>query len=277
MAQTTPTPVVVITGASSGIGAETALAFARRGAGVVLAARRADRLAALVRDCQGVGGVAIGVTTDVAEADQVQALVAAAVEQFGRIDVMVNNAGYGQFGRVHELSDEDMRRIFDVNFFGVFYGCKAAAPVMIRQRSGHIFNISSIIGKRGSPFHGAYCATKFAVAGLTDSMRVELAHWGVRVTLVCPALTETQFSANVRDGEPRSESKYLTRAAKMPARKVALKIVEAVGKRRPQIVFTAGGKFLVAVNALWPSAADRIMKYYHDDLLGAIQRTNETS
>ncbi len=277
MAQTTPTPVVVITGASSGIGAATALAFARGGSRVVLGARRADRLADVVRDCQGVGGVAIGVTTDVAQADQVQALVAAAVEQFGRIDVMVNNAGYGQFGRVHELSDEDMRRIFDVNFFGVFYGCKAAAPVMIRQRSGHIFNISSIIGKRGSPFHGAYCATKFAVAGLTDSMRVELAHWGVRVTLVCPALTETQFSANVRDGEPRSKSKYLTRAAKMPARKVALKIVEAVGKRRPQIVFTAGGKFLVAVNALWPSAADRIMKYYHDDLIGAIERTNDMS
>lgn len=263
------TPVAIVTGASSGIGMETALALARRGFAVVLAARRAERLAEVARRCQAAGGAAVAAATDVASQRQVEDLVAGAVDRFGRVDVMVNNAGHGVFARVHETTDAQMRRIFDVNFFGVFYGCKAVAPVMIRQRAGHIFNVSSVIGKRGSPFHGAYCATKFAVCGLTDSLRVELAGYGVRVTCVCPATTATEFFQHSDRGRKAAEG-YAKVQRVAPASVVGRKIAATVGKSTPELVFTAGGKLLTLIAALWPRAADRMMKYYHDNLVEAM-------
>jgi len=270
--------VAVVTGASSGIGMETALAYGRRGYAVVLAARREDKLAEVAREVRTLNrrccgrDTALVVVTDVADASQVRALVTQAMEQFGRIDVMVNNAGYGQFGRVWEISDAEMRDIFQVNFFGAFYGCKAVAPVMIAQGSGHIFNISSIIGRAGSPFHGAYSASKFALTGLTESLRVELRPLGVHVTEVCPALTETEFFDRVRDGEARRRSDFLRASRKMPAWKVAQKIVARTGRYTPRLAFTAGGKLLMTLPTICPSLADRIMKIYHDDLLRSLEK-----
>lgn len=269
-----PKPTAIVTGASSGIGAETALALAKSGYNLALAARRVDRLEALADRCNQLGVETLVQPTDVAEQSQVQELVDAAVSKFGRVDVMVNNAGFGQFGAVVDISEAEMREIFDVNFFGVFFGCKAVAPVMMAQRSGHIFNVSSVIGKRGSPFHAAYCASKFAVGGLSESLRVEMAPYNVKVTCVCPALTETEFFGQVRDGQVRSQSDYLAKARKMPADRVARKIVATIGKNKPELIFTAGGKFLVLINAIWPSGADRIMKLYHDDLARAMTRIN---
>ncbi len=260
----------IVTGASSGIGMETALALARKGYAVVLAGRREDRLDEIALRCEQLGGRGIVHVTDVADERQVAGLVDRAVDELGRVDVMVNNAGFGHFGRVWEIDTADMRAIFDVNFFGLFFGCKAVAPVMMRQRSGHIFNVSSVIGKRGSPFHSAYCATKFAICGLSDSMRVELAPYKVRVTTVCPALTETEFFSAVRRGEARSKSEYLFSARKMPARKVGRKIAATVGRNRPELVFTVGGKFLTVLATISPRAADAIMAYYRNDLIRAI-------
>jgi len=269
--ENTVTPVAIVTGASSGIGLETAVALAQRGYNVVLAARCEDKLRDAATKCQeaakqaGRAIEAVVHVTDVSQLDQVQALVTQTVERFGRLDVMVNNAGYGLFATVTQTSPEEMERIFQVNFYGVFYGCKAAAEVMMRQRSGHIFNVSSVIGKRGTPFHGAYCATKFALVGLGESLRVEMMPYNVRVTTVCPALTETEFFESSRRAQAAGSSfkkfKSLT-----PARVVGQKIARAVGKRRPEIVVTAGGKFLAVVSALWPGLADRMMKFYYDDL-----------
>ena len=265
-------PVVVITGASSGIGAETALAYAAKGYAVVLAARREDKLQVVAERCRTQVGedLSLIVTTDVTQRDHVEALAAATMERFGRIDAWVNNAGYGQFGRVHELDEQDVRDIFEVNFFGTFYGCRVVAPIMIEQGRGHIFNVSSVIGKVGSPFHGAYSATKFALSGLTDAMRVELRPFGVHVTEVCPALTETEFFDHVRNGEVRQRSDFLSRSKKMPARKVARRIVRRTGKSTPRLVFTAGGRFLIFLSTVWPRLADRLLKVYHDDLRRAM-------
>jgi len=272
----TGTRVVVITGASSGIGAETALAYAAKGDTVVLAARRAEKLQAVSDRCRQAGAADVAVVlTDVTHREQVIALISQAVGTFGRIDVMVNNAGYGQFARVHELEERDLRNIFEVNFFGAFYGCHAVAPVMIGQGSGHLFNVSSVIGRVGSPFHGAYSATKFALSGLTEAMRVELRPFGVHVTEVCPALTETDFSANVRDGEARYRSDYLSRSKKMPADKVARRMVARTGKYTPRLVFTRGGKFLIFLATVWPRMADRLMKFYHDDLAKALANSDD--
>ena len=199
----TERPVAVVTGASSGIGAETAVAYAARGYAVVLAARSVDHLNAVADRCRAAaaegaaGDVALVVPTDVTERRQVDALIAAAMDVFGRIDVMVNNAGYGQFARIHELDEQNLRDIFEVNFFGAFFGCRAVAPIMIDQARGHIFNISSVIGKVGSPFHGSYSASKFALSGLTQAMRVEMRPFGVHVTDVCPALTVPNGSSYV--------------------------------------------------------------------------------
>ena len=268
--------VAIVTGASSGIGRATALAYASRGYAVVLAARREDKLndvAKLARQLSPPGSganQAIAIATDVAQPSQVHALVARTVEEFGRVDVMVNSAGFGQFGRVWEISDADMRSIFEVNFFGAFHGCKAVAPVMIAQGSGHIFNISSIIGRVGSPFHGAYSASKFALTGLTESLRVELRPHGVHVTEVCPVLTATEFFGHVRNGEARSRSHFLRTSKKMPAHKVAQRIVARTGTCTPRLAFTVGGKLLMTLGAVWPRLADRIMKVYHDDLLKSL-------
>ena len=257
--------VAIVTGASSGIGRATAVALAERGFSVVLAARNVQALTESAELCRRAGGAAVVSPTDVAVESQVRTLVEAAVERFGRLDVMVNNAGYGLFAQVHEIADRQMREIFDTNFFGVFYGCRAAAAVMIRQRSGHIFNVSSVIGKRGTPFHGAYCATKFAICGLTDSLRVEMMAHHVRVTCVCPTLTDSEFfsrSAMAR----RAESAFTRRVRKMPAAAVGRKIAACVGRSKPEIVFSAGGKFLTLLSALWPRAADALMRAYYADL-----------
>ena len=268
----------VITGASSGIGKATALAYARRGWAVVLGARRKEHLEEVADQCRKAGGEALAVVTDVAVEEQVQNLVRSAVEAFGGLDVMVNNAGFGHYGRVHEVGSEDMRHIFDVNFHGLFYGCKAAAGVMIRQGGGRIVNVSSVIGKRGSPFNGAYSASKFAVCGLTESMRVEMRSYNVNVTLVCPGLTRTEFFGNVR-GRTSSEgyqSSFVRLRTMMDPQKVARKIVAITGRRVPQVVFTPGGKFLVLAASLSPRFADWLMKFYHDDLLRRQEQTQAT-
>jgi NAD(P)-dependent dehydrogenase (short-subunit alcohol dehydrogenase family) len=242
------------------------LAYARKGWAVVVAARRAERLEELARLCREAHGEALPVPTDVAKEAEVDALVARAVESFGRLDVMVNSAGFGQGGLVHEITDRQMRDIFDVNFFGVFYGCKAAAPVMIAQGGGHIFNVSSVIGKRGTPLNGAYCATKFAVSGLTESLRVELAPRGVRVTLVCPGMTDTEFFANVRGGSARARSSFRFLRTMMPPAAVARRIVRATGRNVPEMVLTLGGKALVFVSHRFPRLADWVMGFYMRDL-----------
>ena len=188
------------------------------------------------------------------------------MDRFSRVDVMVNNAGYGLQARVHETSTDQMRRIFETNYFGVFYGCRAVAPIMICRKSGHIFNVSSVIGKRGAPFHGAYCATKFALCGLTDAMRIELAEHNVRVTAVCPALTATEFPEAVEGEYPHERTNFTSLRKRMGAETIARRIVATVGRRKPELVFSAGGKVLVLISALWPRLADRMMKVYYDDL-----------
>ena len=262
---TTDRPVAIVTGASSGIGRETALALARKGYAVVVAARRADRLAEVASACDAAGGVGRAVPTNVADRRQVEAMVSAAVSEFGRVDVMVNNAGYGQFARVQELDEADLRAIFEVNFFGLFYGCQAVAPIMIGQGSGHIFNVSSIIGRRGTPFHGAYCATKFAICGLSDSMRVEMRPHGVRVTTVLPALTETEFFQQSRRGR-KAQSSFQRFKRMMPASAVARQIVAAIGKNRPELAISLGGKVLVLLSTLSPRLVDWMMGRYYADL-----------
>src|SRR3972149_3566251 len=146
--------VAIVTGASSGIGRATALALAREGVPVALAARREDRLRELAAEIEAAGGEALVVPTDVSRRTDVERLVQAALERFGRLDIMVNNAGYGHYAAVEEVDEAEARRLFDVNFFGTLSGIQAALPVMRRQGSGHVINVASVVGRRAVPFPG---------------------------------------------------------------------------------------------------------------------------
>lgn len=188
--------VVVITGASSGIGRATALRFAAKGARLVLAARGAENLEATARECRKRGAKAIAVPTDVTDAGQVEALALRAEQEFGRVDVWVNNAAVGVFGRVAEVPLEDFQRVLDVNISGYVNGARAALPRMCAQGSGVLINIASLMGEIALPYSAAYSMSKAAVRALSVSLRLELkldGISGVHVSTVLPATIDTPF------------------------------------------------------------------------------------
>jgi short-subunit dehydrogenase len=191
--------VMVITGASSGIGLVTAREAAAGGAGVVLAARNAAALEEAVRDIRQRGGRAIAVAADVADPAQVERIADAAIGGFGRIDTWVNNAAVSMYGRAVELSIEDMRRQMDVNYWGQVYGSRTAVR-HLRDRGGALINVGSALCDRAIPLQANYCAAKHALKGFTDALRMELEEEGVpiSVTLVKPASVDTPFFEKAR-------------------------------------------------------------------------------
>src|SRR6202790_1341443 len=185
--------VVAITGASAGIGRATALRLARDGAAVVVCARRRNRLPDVAAGTGGGGGHALPVVADVTREADMHALVASACERFGRLDVMMCNAGFGIYGTIDTIAPAEMRRLLDVNYLGTYHAVRAALPVFRRQGRGHLIIVSSIVGKRGVPYMDAYAATKFAQVGLAECLRAELAGTGIHVPPVYPVSTETEF------------------------------------------------------------------------------------
>ncbi len=191
--------VVVITGASSGLGEATARYLAERGATVVLGARRAERLQALVDEITGTGGRALALATNVTVAAQVQALVDAAVERYGRVDVLLNNAGLMPHSPLERRKIDDWDRTIDVNIKGVLYGIAAALPHMQRQKAGHIINVSSVAGHRVGPAGAVYSATKSAVRVISEGLRQEVKPWGLRTTILSPGAVATELPNSVTE------------------------------------------------------------------------------
>jgi len=191
--------VVVITGASSGLGEATARYLSERGAIVVLGARRVERIEALAAEITGNGGQALALATDVTDAAQVQALVDAAVERFGRIDVMLNNAGLMPHSPLERRKIADWDRTIDVNIKGVLYGIAAALPYMQKQSGGHFINVSSVAGHKVGPAGAVYSATKTAVRVLSEGLRQEVKPWNIRTTITSPGAVATELPQSITE------------------------------------------------------------------------------
>ena len=188
--------VVVITGASSGIGEAAALAFARRRSNLVLGARRLDALNAVAQKCRDKGAPEVTVRRlDVGQRVEARAFVAAALRDHERIDVLVNNAGLGWMGRMHEMPEDKIDELIATNVKGVIATTQAAMPSMVERRRGVIINVASVLGFRAAPYSAVYSATKHAVVGFSHALRGELSGTGVKVCVVYPASTETGFFA----------------------------------------------------------------------------------
>ena len=191
--------IVVITGASSGLGEATARHLSEQGAIVVLGARRIDRINALAKELAGNEGKAIAVQTDVTQCEQVKNLVDTAVEKYGRIDVMINNAGLMPHSPLDRLKIDDWDRMIDVNIKGVLYGIAAALPYMQKQKSGHIINVSSVAGHKVRPASAVYAATKHAVLALSEGLRQEVKPYNIRTTVISPGAIATELPNSVTE------------------------------------------------------------------------------
>ncbi|GAA2724058.1 SDR family oxidoreductase [Actinocorallia aurantiaca] len=256
--------VVVVTGASSGIGRATARAFASAGASVVLTARRAEALEQAVRECEKAGGRALAVPADTTDAQAVQLVARRAAERFGRIDVWVNCAAVGVFGPFGEVPLADIRRVLDVNVMGYVHGARAALPYLRQQGQGVLVNVSSIVGGAAPPYAHAYTMSKFAVRALSGSLRAELALEGARKIRVCtvmPATIDTPFFQHSADYTGR-------RVVAMPPvytpERVARAIVNLVRVPRREVVVGPLGRFLVAQSKVLPGLTERMMAVQTD-------------
>jgi NADP-dependent 3-hydroxy acid dehydrogenase YdfG len=213
--QTSAKKVVLITGASSGIGEATALHLAKQGMTVVLGARRVDRLQALAGDIEAAGGDVAVFSLDVTAAESVKAFVDFTLEKFGRVDVLINNAGVMPLSKLEALRIDEWNQMIDVNIRGVLHGIAAALPVMQQQRSGQIINIASIGAYTVSPTAAVYCATKFAVAAISEGLRQEVGA-DIRVTLVSPGVVESELAESISDPVGREEMRAFRRVSIKP-------------------------------------------------------------
>jgi NADP-dependent 3-hydroxy acid dehydrogenase YdfG len=222
--------VIAVTGASSGIGEATALACARAGAAVALAARRSDRINALAERIAAEGGRAIAVPTDVGEEDQAQAFVARAHAELGRLDVLVNNAGVMLLGPIEDAPTEEWRRMIHANVFGVLYCTHAALPLMRAQGSGHIVNVSSVAGRVARAGSGVYNLTKFGVGAFSESLRQEGVAIGVRVTTIEPGAVATELPGHNREEVLEQMAKRFAGVTPLSAEDIAGAVLYAIGQ-----------------------------------------------
>ncbi|CAH1197245.1 SDR family oxidoreductase [Paenibacillus sp. JJ-223] len=218
--------VILITGASSGIGEATAKLLASQGGHVVIGARRVERLEALASLIEAEGGLVAYQQLDVTNIDQMQAFVHLAQSRFGRVDVVVNNAGVMPLSPLEALKIDEWNRMIDVNIRGVLHGIAAGLPVMKEQQSGHIINVASIGAYAVSPTAAVYCATKYAVRAITEGLRQEVGS-SIRVTLVSPGVTESELAESISDEEAKALMKTYRRDA-LPAAAIARAIAYAI-------------------------------------------------
>lgn len=222
--------VVVITGASSGNGEATARYLSSRGATVVLGARRVDRIKALADELSRKGGKALAIQTDVTEVNQVKRLVDEAVKTFGRIDVMINNAGLMPHSPLERLKIDDWNRTIDVNLKGVLYGIAAALPYMKQQKSGHFINVSSVAGHKVRTGSAVYAATKTAVLVISEGLRQEVKPYNIRTTVISPGALATELPNSITEPDVAENVRKFVQEVALPAESFARAVAFAMSQ-----------------------------------------------
>lgn len=222
--------VVVITGASSGLGEATARHLSKEGAAVMLGARRAERIDALARELVQAGGKALALATDVTQPEQVKALVDAAVQAYGRVDVMLNNAGLMPHSPLERLKIADWDRTIDVNIKGVLYGIAAALPHMQRQKSGQIINVSSVAGHKVGAGNAVYAASKTAVRVISEGLRQEVKPYNIRSTVISPGAVATELPGSATEPDVAAGLRKFYDAYAIPAETFARAVAFAISQ-----------------------------------------------
>jgi len=261
--------VAFITGASSGIGAAIARVFAREGARVVLAARRADRLEALQQEITALGSEALAVACDVTDRGSLDAAVKRAAEAFGRIDVVLANAGFGVSGVFTDLETVDFRRQFETNVFGVLDTVYATLPYLLESK-GRLGIVGSVSGRVGTPASAPYTASKFAVVGLAECLYYDLADRGVSVTCINPGFVASEIRRVNNRGELTGKPDPVPQFLVMPAAKAARQIVRALYRRRPEVIITRHGKIMIFLARHFPRLTRLVLR------LGSKGRVDQT-
>lgn len=249
----------VITGASSGIGRSLALEFADASGRVVLLARNEQKLEKVAEEVRQRGGEAITIVGNVTDASVREAALQAAQQAWGGLDLLVNNAGTSAYGRFIDVSPERLEQIMAVNLFAPAEFIREAAPLLKASPQGTVVNIGSILGQRGLPFASEYCASKFALHGLSESIRPELKKAGIHLLLVAPGTTQTDFKQNVLETHTDPPWK---RSGGVSPDYVAQRTLRALKRGATWIVPNQAGGWLLFVNRLCPSIVDRVMDRY---------------
>jgi NAD(P)-dependent dehydrogenase (short-subunit alcohol dehydrogenase family) len=253
---------VIITGAGSGIGKALALRFAQERYSVVISGRRVEKLQEVAGEIEMAGGKALVVAGDVSVESDCQALINAAMKEFGRLDVLINNAGISMRALLEDLDLNVLRKTMDTNFWGTVYCTKFAIPHLLASK-GSVVGISSIAGKKGLPGRTGYSASKFAMEGFLETVRTENLKKGLHVLVACPGFTasEIRSKALAADGSQQGESPR-EESSMMSAEEVADKIFKAVVQRKRDLVMTFNGKLTVFLNKFFPGWMDRLV-YNH--------------
>jgi short-subunit dehydrogenase len=253
--------VVILTGATQGIGRATALTLARAGCKLALAARNVERLQSLVNELSQAGHWAVAIPTDIGDTGQAAALAEKTVEQLGRIEVIINNAAMGVRDWITDLREAEARRVMDVNYFGPVALIQAAIPhLKANPAGGLIINISSIVGRRAMPGIAGYCASKAALEKMAESLRIELMADNIRVSTVYPGVTATKFNDHSLGSDPSGRG----RLAGVPPERVAQVILNTLRTERRDVFVTWFDRTFVTASAVWPWLMDRLLSRYAD-------------
>ncbi len=252
-------PVIVITGASSGIGAASARLFAQKGYAVVLAARRKERLDALATEIISGGGKALVAPTDVTRLNEIQACVDMTLDRYKRLDVLFNNAGFGRLNWLEKLDPHsDIDDQLQVNLHGAIYAARVVTPVMIERGKGHIINVASVAGLVGMPTYSIYAATKFGMRGFNEALRRELHPWGIHVSIIYPGGVATEFSQHT--GVKRKTGFTTPARVRLSADDVAKVAFELTKHPRRQVILPGFMTGVVWMNALFPGLMDWLIE-----------------
>ena len=250
--------VVIITGASSGIGRATAIEFAKEGAKAVLVSRSEEKLERVADEIRDFNSNLLMIPTDVSRQDEVRNMIEKVIGEYGRVDILFNNAGSSFVGRIEEKDFvKNTKKVMEVDFFGTVYCTKEVLPIMEKQGSGHIINMSSVVGRKAFPHFGGYSSAMHAITGFTDSLRQELHGSGIHVSIIHPALTQTPMLYHVDPADMPPPFRTMT---PITPESVAEAVLRAVHKKHLRVILPAQPKRLLLADAISPRLGDLIVR-----------------